>query len=434
MAFTEDSPDASEWGWAAFTGRSPRVAELLTAQDGLFTLVNRGPERDRFREMSGLSAVHDAHDHEALRAVMTSRDTAAVTITVTEAGYHLGADGCLTLHDAATAADLAVMRAGGNPQTAVGRLVGGLAARRRAGNGPIAVVPCDNLARNGPTVAAAVCDFAECFDPALASWIAEQVSFVSTVVDRITPRSTEADRAAVAAATGFDDRCPVVAEPFREWVLAGTFPAGRPAWEGAGALLVDDVEAFAQRKLWLLNGAHSLLAYAGPPLTHNTVAEAFADDRCRDWVEQWWDEAARHVAQPETDTTAYRAALAARFSNPRIEHRLAQIAMDGSQKLPVRVLPVLRVERGAGREAPGAARIVAAWVCHLRGLGSVVVDPRRDELVPLAGGPLSSGVAQVLGALDPTLAEDAGLVALVADQAGELAALAAAARKNGDRP
>jgi fructuronate reductase len=434
MAFTEDAPDGAEWGWAAFTGRSPRAAELLTAQDGLFTLVARGPDHDTFRTLAGLSAAHDAHDHEAWRAAMGSPATAAATVTVTEAGYRFAAAGRSPADDPATAADLAALRTGAAPTTVVGRLVDGLAARRRAGNGPIAVVPCDNLAANGPAVAGAACAFAQRYDPALASWISEEVSFVSTVVDRITPRVTDADVAAVAAATGFDDRCPVVTEPFREWVLAGRFPAGRPQWERAGASFVDDVAPFAQRKLWLLNGAHSLLAYAGPLLGHSTVAAAFADDRCRGWAEEWWFEAARHVAQPAEATAAYCAALAARFSNPRIEHRLAQIATDGSQKLPVRVLPVLRAERAAGRVPTGAARVLAAWACHLRGPGVPVVDPRGDELGALAGAALPGAVARVLGALDPALGADAELVALVADQVGELAALATAARKNGQRP
>jgi fructuronate reductase len=264
-------------------------------------------------------------------------------------------------------------------------------------------------------------ELAEQVDPGLASWLTESVSIVTTVVDRITPRTAPEDVHAVFVATGRDDRCPVVAEPFHEWVLSGGFPAGRPSWEQAGATFTDDVAPFEHRKLWLLNGGHSLLAYAGSIRGHTTVAEALADDTCLGWLQQWWSEASGHLGQPEDDVARYCAALLDRFANRRIRHQLAQIAVDGSQKLPIRILPVLRAERAAGRPATGAARVLAAWVCHLRGLGAPVSDVRADDVVELASGPLPEAVRRILGELDPAVGADAEVVAAVLGHCEQLA-------------
>jgi fructuronate reductase len=240
------------------------------------------------------------------------------------------------------------------------------------------------------------------------------------MVDRITPRATEQDVAAVRERTGREDRCPVVTEPFHEWVLSGAFPAGRPRWEDAGATFTDEVTPFEHRKLWLLNGAHSLLAYAGSIRGHTTVAEAATDEVCRAWVEQWWDEAAPHLGQGSADIAAYRSALVERFENGRMYDRLDRIAADGSQKLPIRIVPVLRAERADGRMPTGAARVLAAWICHLRGLGAPVTDARATEVLPLAEGPLSEAVPRVLGRLEPTLADDSELIAAVTDLCDQL--------------
>jgi fructuronate reductase len=204
-------------------------------------------------------------------------------------------------------------------------------------------------------------------------------------------------------------------------VLSGTFPAGRPRWEDAGALVTDEAAPYENRKLWLLNGAHSLLAYAGSIRGHATVAQAAADQTCRAWLEEWWDTASAHLDQPPADICSYRAALLERFGNLRIADRLDRIAADGSQKLPIRILPVLRAERAAGRLPAAATRVLAAWVCHLRGLGAPVSDARADEVVPLAAGPIVAAVPRVLGWLDQELGADADVVAVVIDQSERLA-------------
>ena len=241
------------------------------------------------------------------------------------------------------------------------------------------------------------------------------------MVDRITPRAAPEDVRTVLKATGFDDRCPVVSEPFHEWVLSGKFPAGRPRWEESGATFTDDITPYEHRKLWLLNGAHSLLAYAGSIRGHATVAGAAADGTCRSWLEEWWAVASPHLDQPAADVAAYRTALLERFGNARMHDRLDRIAADGSQKLPIRILPVLRAERAAGRVPAGATRVLAAWVCHLRGLGAPVSDVRANEVVPLAQGPLDKAVPRVLRWLDPALGADADVVAIIVDQSKKFA-------------
>jgi fructuronate reductase len=242
------------------------------------------------------------------------------------------------------------------------------------------------------------------------------------MVDRITPRADPADVDQVARDTGVSDECPVVTEPFREWVLAGEFPAGRPQWESAGAVFTDDITPYEQRKLWLLNGGHSLLAYLGPLRGHETVAAAVADDVCRGWLQAWWSEAAAELGQSPDATAGYQEQLLGRFANPRIRHRLEQIAADGSQKLAIRVVPVIRAGRADGTTPLGATRILAGWLHHLRGDGVPVVDVDAATIVDLAAGRLVDAVPRVLASLDPALAADTGVVAAVAEQYEMLAA------------
>ncbi|HET8986948.1 MAG TPA: mannitol dehydrogenase family protein [Humibacillus sp.] len=400
--YTEHASDAAGWGIAAFTGRSPAIAESLARQDGLYTLLVRGPNGARPEVVSSLSAVHASDALEALRGYFADPAVTVVTMTVTEAGYRRDASGGLDAGAADVGADVAALQADGanrSVTTTPGKLVAGLLARRAASAGAIALVPNDNVPDNGAMVARVVGDLAALVDPSLPAWIDANVSFVTTMVDRITPRSTGADRAEVARQTGVDDPETVPTEPFSEWVLAGSFPGGRPDWESAGATVVDDVRPFETRKLWLLNGSHSLMAYAGSLLGHETVAEAIADPVVRSWVEEWWDAAGPHLDLPAVEVAGYRQALLERYRNPQIRHLLAQIAADGSQKVPIRAVPVIRAELEAGRVAAGATRIVAAWVAHLRGHGAPVNDASAAEVVALAQGEPAAAVRAVLGHL-----------------------------------
>jgi fructuronate reductase len=420
--YTEHAPDGEDWGIAAFEGRGSGLAQTLDGQDGLYTLVTRAAAGDRFDVIGSVSSAHAATDHEAWLGHLASPEVRAVTVTITEAGYLRGADGGLDRTRDDVQADVATLRRDPTARvmTAPARLVAGLAARRRADAGPLTLIPCDNLPDNGAVAARVVADLADMVDPGLGDWNGRSLSTVTTMVDRITPRTAPEDIVAVSESTGLRDDAPVVTEPFREWVLSGAFPAGRPRWEDAGATFTDDITPFEHRKLWLLNGGHSLLAYAGAIRGHDTVADAVADDTVRGWLVQWWTEASRQLSQREDELAAYRTALLDRFTNPRIRYLLAQIASDGSQKLPVRILPTLRRERAAGRTPAGATLVLGAWVAHLRGAGTPVADVRADEVVPLAGGPLPDAVRRVVTYLDPSLGADADLVSAVHEAAEQL--------------
>jgi fructuronate reductase len=426
--YTDRAHDAADWGIAAFTGRSAAIAEQLAPQEGLYTLVSQHPEGNEYMVIGSLSAVHPAADLAALRRYFASSELAIVTSTVTEAGYRRAADGSLDKGDAEVAVDIQALRddpLNGTVTTAPGKLVAGLLARR-AGDpeATLTFVPCDNISDNGGMVRRVVTELAAAVDPTLVDHIAERVSFVTTMVDRITPRPTADDLAAVAADTGVDDPAAVVTEPFSEWVLEGEFPAGRPAWDDAGARFVDDIEPFETRKLYLLNGSHTLMAYAGSILGFQTVNEAISDDRVLDWVNQWWDVAARHLSLDATEVDDYRAALLERYRNPKIRHLLAQIAGDGSQKLPIRLVPAIKGDRKNGVLPGGGLRAVAAWTLHLRGLGAPVNDARAAELSPLAEGSLQQSVQRVLEWLG--LGDDDELGAETLRLAQELESLASA--------
>ena len=420
--YTDRCPDAGDWGIAAFTGRSTEVPQRLNEQECLYTLLTRGAKDDDFRVVASLSAAHPGTDQESLLGYLASPDVRVVTLTVTEAGYRRNASGGLDREDPHVQTDIATLRAGGDEplRTLPGRLVGGLAARRRADAGPIAIVSCDNLAGNGAAANAVLRDVASDVDPDLLDWIDEEVAVVTTMVDRITPRTTPEIREAVEAATGRHDAAPVATEPFSEWVVSGKFPGGRPAWHDAGATFTDDIEPYEHRKLWLLNGGHSLLAYLGSIRGHATVDDAIADEVCRTSLETWWAEAAAHLSQPPADISAYQARLLDRFGNARLPYQLDQIAADGSQKLPVRILPVLRAERSAGRMPSGAVCAVAAWITHLRGHGAAINDPAADTLTSKADGGLSDAVPRVLAALDPHLPDDEALTTQVTAEARRL--------------
>ncbi len=386
------------WGITAFTGRSPSAAEALSAQDCRYTLVTRAADGDTAEVVDTVVAAHPGSDDTAWRHLVASPETTVVTLTVTEAGYR---------------ADSGVPA----------RLVEGLAARRAAGGGRIALVSLDNLTHNGEVLREAVLGATD--DPALRSWTASTVAFPSSMVDRITPATTASDLAEIGDLPGAldGDRVPVVTEPFAEWVLEDAFDGvDRPDWETAGVRLVPDVTPYEQRKLWLLNGSHSLLAYLGLLLAHETVASAMDDERCRTVVEQLWDEAAAELPLPADEVADARAALVERFANPRIRHTLRQIASGGSQKLPVRVVDVLRrrLERdpdaGVG---PGAATLLAAWWLHCT---------TQPELVDDAGAPgPDSDVHDVLGVVAPDL-DTTPVVAAVTAAAERIRAAAAPAR------
>lgn len=385
---------AEGWRVSAFTGRSADIADVLNAQDGKYGLVVREPGGDEVTVMDILDDVHPASDVEALSRLLADPETAVVTLTITEKGYSAGND----------------------PETsAPARLAVALKARREAGvEEPIALVSCDNLPGNGAVLREAVRAAA---DAETRGWFGDHVDVVSTMVDRITPASSEADAEVVREATGLEDRATVVTEPFKEWVVQDVFRGARPAWEKAGAQLTDDVELHEKRKLRLLNGAHSFMAYAGQLAGHERVDQAIADPAVRELVEKVWADARATLDLPAEELDAYTSALLARFENPRMADQLNRIAADGSEKLRVRALPVI-AERGGADSAPGAVNMIAGWTALMteRARGGVEIsDPRAEAIVE--AGNLEDDTARVRALLDQIVdggAEDSLVEAVVA--------------------
>jgi fructuronate reductase len=396
--FTSQVDTDKAWGITAFTGRSAKAAEELAPQDGLFTLVTRGEDGDHFEVIDSISAAVDGNDTQAFIDAIVDEQTAIVTLTITEAGYGM---------DAAGHVDKV------NSPAALQRLAAALDARRLFHGKPIAIVSCDNMPSNGALLKVAMGDLFEAFGAEAQAWMASEVSFVTTSIDRITPKTTEEDIAIVKAETGWDDAAPVITEPFKDWVLEGEFPLGRPAWQNAGAKFVDNIEPFENRKLWLLNGSHSLLAYAGQLRGHETVAEAINDEVCLGWVQGYWGEAVNHLPAAELDLNNYREALLARYRNSRIAHRLAQIAMDGSTKLRVRVAPTAKAELAAGRDAQGCALAIGAWVEFVIAKQGEVEDSQAAAILKLVEAAEPELPSQLVALIDGDLAQNSSFMDLV---------------------
>ena len=420
--YTAHAADAADWGITAFTGRSPLQAELLRPQDGLYCLVVRGEEEDRVEVVPSILDAWDISQLPRLTELLADRRVAIVTLTITEAGYRLGEGGDPDLADPDTRADLAelarVFRSGRLADAALRatlpRLLLGLEARRRGGGGPLAIVPCDNIPDNGRFLARGLRGLAAEVSAELADWIAAHVSFVATSVDRITPR-VDGDVAAVRD-SGWIDASPVITEPFSDWVLAGDFPAGRPEWESAGARFVDDIEPWEHRKLWLLNGAHSILACAGLARGLETVAEAIADPDCRALVTGFWSEAVA-LLPPGIEHVEYRRSLVDRFANARIVHRLEQIAGDATAKVRYRLAAVAERTVARGTHPTGSLPALAAWVVAVR-RGILPPDASADELARASRA--GDDVAAIVAVVSPSLAarpESVSAVRLLVDRA-----------------
>jgi len=409
--YTQNASDGDEWGISAYTGSSRTLAESLTSQDGVYTLIARDPDGDRIELIRSIVRAQSGDDIESLLADVASPSTAIVTLTITEKGYRSTADGSPDVGDPAVVEDLALLAAASSqplseraPRTVLAKLVLGLEERRRHGGGAIALLSCDNLPDNGGRLERTVMGLARALSPELVEWIAREVSFPSSSVDRITPRIMVAELDLLSDIT--DDLAPVVAEPFSDWVISGTFPGGRPRWETAGARFVDDLHPWEARKLWMLNGSHTLLACLGLLRGLSTVAEAIADPVCRHAVDELWDEDVACLPSG-LDLSSYRAALLTRFANARIEHRLEQIASDSFAKLRLRIAPVAETVLARGEQSPATAVAIAAWIAACD----------RGVLPPGAGPKPADGetVLSIVGRLSAPLATNSGYVESVED-------------------
>jgi len=418
--YTDLAPDAAEWGIAAFAGRSIGIGADLQQQDNLYTLVTVGPEGNEYRTIGSLAATHSGTDIAALLDYLADPQVSIVTMTITEAGYVRDERGELDADNADVQADVAAIKEGNleSVRTAPGKLVAGMVRRSAAGAGPITLISCDNVPDNGAMLEEVMRGLAELAAPEVSVFLDEQVGFVTTMVDRITPRASAETKQAVLDELGIDDRAAIATEPFSEWVLAGEFKGPRPAWDAAGANFVDDVVPHELRKLWLLNGAHSLMAYGATIKGYDTVSEAIADPVIRGWVDEWWDVAQRQLPLEEKVVVDYRAALLERFSNPRMRDQLSRIAADGSQKIPIRIVPALVADREAGNSPLGAERAVAAWTLHLRGMGAPFNDARADKIGELSTGSLEESVGKVCDFLEISDRDSKASILFLAGQLG----------------
>jgi fructuronate reductase len=363
--FFDDLLAVGEPGWMirGASLRSSTVAAQLNPQDGLFTVLVCEGDRRTPRIVGSVSDVLVAPENpSALVDALANSDVSLVTLTITEKGYCIDpASGALKTDDDAVRQDIETGLAA--PVTAPGFLVAGLRARRAQGLPPFTVLSCDNLPDNGHRTRAAVLAMAQAVDPELAAWIETEGAFPSSMVDRIVPATTEQDIAALEALTGYRDEAMVKTEPFTQWVVEDWFVSRRPPLEQVGVQFTTDVAAWEKAKLRLLNGAHSALAYLGALAGHLYVHEAIAAPGFAHFIDVLWDEAQSTLDPIDGfDPAEYRRRLLDRFSNAALRHRTVQIAMDGSQKLPQRLLTTIRARLSAGQSFDALALGVAGWV------------------------------------------------------------------------
>jgi fructuronate reductase len=308
-------------------------------------------------------------DPAALAARLAAPETKIVSFTITEKGYCRAPDGSL---DFALAGESSIYP----------HLAEAFRARSEAGIGGVTLLCCDNLANNGEQLHRLMGEYLAAKAPSLTGWFESECACPSTMVDRIVPATTEADLAAVEAQFGLRDQAAVMTEPFSQWVIEDRFAGSRPAWEKVGAQLVSDVEPYETAKLRMLNGAHSALAYLGLERGHEFVHQSVGDPALRPLIERLMrEEAASSIAAaPGQDLDAYASDLLARFDNPSLNHRLIQIAMDGSQKIPQRWLQTLAVHAGKDQRCPAILAALGAWLRHVRGDQRPVDDPLAARL------------------------------------------------------
>lgn len=395
------------WGIIGASLRRPDTRAALAPQDFLYTLVERSGSGTAIRVIGSLLDVLDAAaQRPELIAAMTDPRIRIVSLTVTEKGYcHDPATGMLDQRHPDVLHDLAAPE---EPASAPGLIVQALELRKAAGHAPFTVLSCDNLPANGETTARVVTGFARLRDPALADYIAGKVAFPSSMVDRIVPATTDADRDLVLHETGLCDAWPVVTEPFTQWVIEDRFPAGRPPLEAAGTQVVDDVRPFELMKLRMLNGSHSTIAYLGYLGGYAYVSEAIADPAIRSLIHGLMtDEVMQTLPRNFYNLPGYRDALLERFRNPALRHRTWQIAMDGSQKLPQRLLGTIRDRLALRLPFSRAALGVAAWMRYVTGVdeqgGEIAVkDPLAMRLRSISESAGASPVRLVDGLLAVT--------------------------------
>jgi mannitol 2-dehydrogenase len=364
-----------------------QMRDVLKAQDGLYTLVLKGPEGGEEARVIGsiTEYLYAPDDPAAVIRKLTDPATRIVSLSVTEGGYSINDTtgefeprALDIIHD---------LKPNTVPFSVFGLITAALAQRREHGTAPFTVMSCDNIQGNGNIARKALVSFARLKDSDLAGWISDNVAFPNSMVDRITPVTTDADRAAVTENYGFADAWPVVAEPFEQWVLEDTFTTGRPPLEEVGVQIVDDVEPYELMKLRLLNASHQVMSYLGYLSGHRYVHEVCTDPLFTDFILGFMEQEATPTLRPVPgiDLNAYRHELIHRFSNPAIRDTLARQMVDASERIPKFVLPVVREQLELGGPVDRAALVVAAWARFLEGTDEQgesieIADRRVGEL------------------------------------------------------
>jgi fructuronate reductase len=371
-AYTDDAMASGEDDWRILgvSLRSPTVRDQMHPQDGLYTLVERSVEGSKARIIGSVADVLVAsEERERLVTTLAAATTHIVSFTITEKGYCRAPDGSL---------DLALA----DERSAFAYLAEAFSRRRDAELPGLTLLSCDNLSGNGGQLRRLMVEYLDACAPDLSGWFEKRCTCPSTMVDRIVPATTDTDRAEIAALLGMRDEAAVVTEPFSQWVIEDSFAGPRPAWEQHGAQITSDVHAYENAKLRMLNGAHSALAYLGLQRGHEFVHQAIADPELAQLIDKLMrDEAATSLTTaPGQDLSAYTDALIDRFKNPALNHRLAQIAMDGSQKIPQRWLETVVFHQASGQQCPSILTAIGAWLGHIRGDNGVVDDPMAKSL------------------------------------------------------
>jgi mannitol 2-dehydrogenase len=385
--------EALDWGicGAGVMPADRRMKAALEAQHGLYVLVVKHSDGTYEPRVVGsiVEYLLADDDPEALIEKLAAETTRIVSLTVTEGGYFLdNVTGEFDATNPAVAADLAP---GAVPRTTFGLITEGLARRRAHGVAPFTVMSCDNLQGNGHLTHRVLTEFARRRDPELGEWIEHEVRFPNSMVDRITPVTTDEDRRELRERFSIDDRWPVVCEPFTQWVLEDRFVNGRPPYERAGVQVVDDVEPYELMKLRLLNASHQALAYFAYLCGYRLVHEAAQDPAFRAFLLGYMDEEATPTLAdvPGVDLRVYKHTLIERFSNPEVRDTVARLCAESSDRIPKWLLPVVRRNVETGGELRRSAAIVAGWARYAEGVDEQgdsiqVVDQLADQLVPIA--------------------------------------------------
>lgn len=368
--YTDLAMDAGERDWAisGVSLRSPAVAKQLVPQDGLYTLTERAAAGSNTRLIGAVrEVIYPPRQRRQVIDRIASPSCHIVSFTVTEKGYARTGTGAL---------DISLAERSFYPL-----LTQGLALRMARGLGGVTLLPCDNLADNGDALRRLMRDWIMAHRPDLAIWFERECTVASTMIDRIVPRTTDSDLAQIHDSLGLADEGAIFTEPFSQWVIEDNFAGPRPRWEACGAQVVEDVAPYETAKLRMLNGAHSLLAYCGLRKGYRFVHEAIADPELRDLARRLMlEEAAPTVSRARgQDLHVYADRLLERFANPALKHRLAQIAMDGTEKLPQRWLETLRWHSARGESCPTILAGLHAWRWHVED-GRFLDDPRADFL------------------------------------------------------